>query len=90
MEPADTSLVPADTVVMPADTVFVADTTLAGDTLATPDPVAPAEVAAPAPEAEEALADTTPPTPYTVISDRMFLRGGRYFTAAGTVEIIRD
>lgn len=34
--------------------------------------------------------DTIPPTPYTVVSDRMFLRGGGYFTAAGTVEIVRD
>lgn len=37
-----------------------------------------------------AAADTLPPTPYTVVSDRMFLRGGGYFSAAGTVEIVRD
>jgi hypothetical protein len=34
--------------------------------------------------------DTVPPTPYTVVSDRMFLRGAGYFTATGTVEIVRD
>ncbi len=45
------------------------------------------------PRAADTLAeasDTTPPTPYTVVSDRMFLRAGRYFTAAGAVEIVRD
>jgi len=30
------------------------------------------------------------PTPYTVVGDRIFLRGRGYFTAAGDVEIVRD
>jgi hypothetical protein len=34
--------------------------------------------------------DTTGSRPYTVVSDRMFLRAGRYFTASGAVEIVRD
>jgi len=47
-----------------------------------------------APGEEEAqelpLAPQSPPEPYTVVSDRMFLRGAGYFAAAGTVEIVQD
>ncbi len=38
----------------------------------------------------EAEVDTVPPTPYSVVGDRLVLRGEGYFTAAGTVEIVRD
>lgn len=41
-------------------------------------------------ETPEPPADTLPPTPYTVESDWMFLRGEGFFTAAGDVEIVRD
>jgi lipopolysaccharide export system protein LptA len=56
------------------------------DTIAAPDSVPVTEVDAP----EELEPDTLPPTPYTVQSDRMFLRGEGFFTAAGAVEIVRD
>jgi len=39
---------------------------------------------------EPAAGDTVPPTPYRVESDRMFLQGEGFFTAAGSVEIVRD
>lgn len=67
-----------------------------GDSLATGDSTT---VGAEAPagtedEPEEPVdpvtADTVPPTPYTVVGDRMFLRGAGYFTATGSVEIVRD
>ncbi|MDH3270893.1 MAG: hypothetical protein OEN56_06150 [Gemmatimonadota bacterium] len=35
-------------------------------------------------------ASRPPATPYTVIGDRIFLRGSGYFTATGDVEIVRD
>ena len=81
--PADTAAAEeVDTVAVPADS------TLTGDTIPpSPDLPTPSE---PEPPPLEEPADTTPPTPYTVIGDRIFLRGGRYFTAAGSVEIIRD
>ncbi len=34
--------------------------------------------------------DTTPPTPYRVESDRIYLRGAGFFNASGSVEIVRD
>ena len=60
-----------------------------------PDSVSPADSPADSPVEPPAgpvvpAPDTLPPTPYTVESDRMFLRGQGYFTAAGTVEIVRD
>jgi lipopolysaccharide export system protein LptA len=45
-------------------------------------------VAAPAPDT--ASEDDRPPTPYTVVADRIFLLGSGYFSATGTVEIERD
>lgn len=57
----------------------------------------PAEEANPPVEAaEEALpnevapADTVPPTPYVVVSDRMLIEGSGSFVAVGDVEIERD
>lgn len=48
------------------------------------DSTAITEALPPAPE------ETASTEPYRVVSDRMFLNGGGYFTAAGSVEIERD
>lgn len=42
------------------------------------------------PPAEDAEPGAPPAEPYTVIGDRIFLLGSGYFTATGTVEIVRD
>ena len=39
---------------------------------------------------DSAAADAEPPSPYTVVADRIVLRGAGYFNATGTVEIERD
>jgi lipopolysaccharide export system protein LptA len=39
---------------------------------------------------DSVAADADPPSPYTVIADRIVLRGAGYFNATGTVEIERD
>ena len=43
------------------------------------------------PDAPDSVAaDAEPPSPYTVVADRIVLRGAGYFNATGTVEIERD
>lgn len=66
-----------------------------GDSLAVPDTARPAADTTTAPVTPRATTDTataedTPPEPYTVVADRIFLRGSGYFTASGDVEIVRD
>ena len=54
-----------------------------------PDGVRPRAVLTPA-RPDSAPADAPPPAPYTVIGDRIFVRGDSYFSSAGNVEIERD
>jgi len=54
-----------------------------------PDGVRPHAVLTP-PSPDSGQADAVPGEPYSVVSDRMFLAGASDFTAAGTVEILRD
>jgi lipopolysaccharide export system protein LptA len=53
------------------------------------DEVRPRAVLAP-PSPDSTTDEASPSEPYTVIGDRIFLRGASYFTAAGDVEIVRD
>jgi lipopolysaccharide export system protein LptA len=39
---------------------------------------------------DSVAADSEPPSPYTVVADRIVLRGAGYFNSTGTVEIERD
>jgi lipopolysaccharide export system protein LptA len=60
--------------------------------LLTPPPreASPAPELDPEPELSDPVPDTVPDTPYAVEGDRMFLRGEGFFTAVGSVEIVRD
>ena len=84
LTPAETEPVPADPEAGPEVTPPVTDTSQVADSLARP------EAGAEEPVAPEVPADTLPPTPYTVDSDRMFIEGQGSFTASGDVEIVRD
>jgi len=53
------------------------------------DRVRPRALVYPAPS-DSAAQDAEPPAPYSVVSDRLVLRGAGYFNATGTVEIERD
>ena len=53
------------------------------------DEVRPRAILAP-PAPDSSTDESSPSEPYTVIGDRIFLRGASYFTAAGNVEIVRD
>lgn len=68
----------------PDDSLAVGDTlAMAGDTAATPPDTLPA-----APDT--AGTGRRAPEPYTVVADRIFLRGSGYFAASRDVEIVRD
>lgn len=54
-----------------------------------PDGVRPRAVMRPA-APDSASPDAAPPEPYTIVGDRIFLRGDSYFTSSGDVEIERD
>ncbi len=53
------------------------------------DGLRPRALVRPAPS-DSAAVDAEPPSPYTVVADRIVLRGAGYFNATGTVEIERD
>lgn len=78
-------LTPAEPEAIPQDTTAATDSSVVVDSVGPPG----AEEAV-QPVAPEAPADTLPPTPYTVDSDRMFIEGQGSFTASGDVEIVRD
>lgn len=67
-----------DSLVAAPDSLAVAPDSLSqSDSVAAPAPPVPSE-------------DPRPPSPYTVVADRIFLLGSGYFSATGTVEIERD
>jgi lipopolysaccharide export system protein LptA len=94
-EPPD-SLVRADSLGVLPDTLGVA---VADSAAAVPDTAPPRMEPADRLEAVTPIADslaadqpsdTTPPVPYEVVGDRLFLQGDRFFQAVGRVEIERD
>lgn len=68
--------VPPDPLVLPSDSL--------------PAAVDSAGVPLPDPEALEAEPDTTPPVPYEVEADRLYLEGDDFFRAVGRVRMERD